>query len=58
MSATPGSIFKTEDSIPKEYIVSEIHQKTYLLNGELVDWRGPVANVYSPVCVLGANGPE
>ena len=51
-------IFKEESNIPAEYIVPEIHQKTYLLNGELVPWNGPVTQVYSPVCILTKNGPE
>jgi glyceraldehyde-3-phosphate dehydrogenase (NADP+) len=57
-SLVTTSIFKEESNIPQEYIVPEIHQKTYLLNGELVPWEGPVTEVFSPVCVLTEKGPE
>src|SRR5687768_9830499 len=57
-NTTLDSIFKDDKSIPEEYAVAEIHQKTYLLNGELVNWDGPFAEVYSPVCILTKNGPE
>src|SRR5688572_2064675 len=58
MTTALDSIFKEENSIPAEYSMPEIHQKTYLLNGELVNWDGPVAEVYSPVCVLTPDGPK
>jgi glyceraldehyde-3-phosphate dehydrogenase (NADP+) len=57
-SPTLDSIFKEEKNIPGEYMVPQIHQKTYLLNGELVRWEGPVTEVFSPVCVVTENGPE
>lgn len=52
------TIFKPEDSIPEMYRIGEIHQKEYLLNGELVPWHGAVTNIYSPVCIPGKNGLE
>lgn len=52
------SIFKEESKIPQEYKVEEIHQRVYLLDGELVSWTGAVSNVYSPVCIPGKNGLE
>ena len=51
VAGTPETIFKPESNIPEEYKVPEIHQTTYLLNGELVNWQGPVVNIYSPICV-------
>jgi glyceraldehyde-3-phosphate dehydrogenase (NADP+) len=57
-SPTLDSIFKEEKNIPGEYMVPQIHQKTYLLNGELVRWEGPVTEVFSPVCVVTEHGPE
>jgi len=51
-------IFKDVSTIPEEYKIPEIHQRVYLLNGECVAWNGPVQNIYSPVCIPGANGPE
>ncbi|RYY16132.1 MAG: NADP-dependent glyceraldehyde-3-phosphate dehydrogenase [Chitinophagaceae bacterium] len=56
VAGTPETIFKPENNIPEEYKVPEIHQTTYLLNGELVNWQGPVANIYSPVCVPTSEG--
>src|SRR5262245_39278464 len=49
-------VFKEESTIPDAYKITEIHQREYLLNGALVPWNGPVTNIYSPVCVPGANG--
>jgi acyl-CoA reductase-like NAD-dependent aldehyde dehydrogenase len=51
------NMFVTEEAIPKEFLLpSEIHQKTYLTDGELKQWDGPVHEVYSPVCVRTAEG--
>lgn len=49
-------IFKSEDGIPDEYKVPEIHQRVYLLNGELAEWDGEVTEIYSPVCIRTENG--
>lgn len=49
-------IFKSESSIPEEFKIPEIHQRVYLLNGELVAWNGPVTNIYSPVYIPAENG--
>ncbi len=51
-------IFKSESEIPEEYQVQEIHQRVYLLNGELVEWSGEVTEIYSPVCIRTENGLE
>src|SRR4051812_14242602 len=51
-------VFKEESSIPDNYKITEIHQREYLLNGELVPWNGPVTNIYSPVCIPTAKGFE
>jgi glyceraldehyde-3-phosphate dehydrogenase (NADP+) len=42
--------------IPDEYNIPEIHQREYLLNGELVPWNGRVQEVWSPVCIPGPDG--
>ena len=50
-------IFVTEEEIPAEYkLPSEINQKTFLLNGEMVQWDGTVQEVYSPVCIRTNEG--
>ncbi|CAA7388344.1 NADP-dependent glyceraldehyde-3-phosphate dehydrogenase [Chryseobacterium fistulae] len=51
-------IFKEESEIPEEYKVPEIHQREYLINGELVEWKGEVTNIYSPICIPTENGLE
>ena len=44
------------DQIPTEYHIEPIHQREYLLNGEMRSWDGPFSDVYSPVCLPDANG--
>lgn len=51
-------IFKSENEIPEEYKVRIIHQREYLLNGELVQWNGDITEVYSPICIPTENGLE
>lgn len=46
----------TIDQIPAEFRIEPIHQREYLLNGEMRPWNGPVSDVYSPVCIPDANG--
>ncbi|WP_394773102.1 NADP-dependent glyceraldehyde-3-phosphate dehydrogenase [Flavobacterium sp.] len=55
-SPLPNKIFKSESEIPDEFKVEEIHQRTYLLNGELVEWNGEVLELYSPICIPTENG--
>lgn len=51
--------FVTEDQIPEQYrIDSEINQKEYLSNGEMVQWNGDVHKVYSPICIRTEKGLE
>ena len=52
-------IFVTEDQVPEEYkLPGEINQRTYLSNGEMIEWKGDVHKVYSPVCFRTPNGLE
>ncbi len=45
-------LFPLESEIPAEHRPPlPIHQRTYLVNGELKGWSGPVDSVRSPVCV-------
>jgi glyceraldehyde-3-phosphate dehydrogenase (NADP+) len=50
------SIFVGEDRIPEQFRIEEIHQREYLCNGEMKPWDGPMADVYSPVCIPGPDG--
>lgn len=56
--ATIDNLFVAESQIPDQYKLEEIHQREYLLNGKLVPWNGAVSEVFSPVCIPGADGPE
>ncbi|UHG89239.1 NADP-dependent glyceraldehyde-3-phosphate dehydrogenase [Spirosoma oryzicola] len=49
-------LFPTNDQIPAEFRIEPIHQRAYLLNGEMKQWDGPVSEVYSPVCVPDEQG--
>src|SRR3982074_474100 len=50
------SMFVAEDQIPAEHRIEEIHQREYLVNGEMRQWDGDVTEVYSPVCIPGPDG--
>ncbi len=52
-------LFISEHQVPAEYqLAEEIHQKTSLVNGEMVEWGGPFQNVYSPISFHTPNGIE
>ena len=50
------NIFTDESQIPEQFRIPEMHQREYLLNGELVQWDGDVTEVLSPVYVKTADG--
>jgi acyl-CoA reductase-like NAD-dependent aldehyde dehydrogenase len=46
-------------AIPEAYVLPElINQKTYLSDGELIEWDGPTHEVFSPICIKNSNGIE
>ncbi|MCO4294360.1 NADP-dependent glyceraldehyde-3-phosphate dehydrogenase [Solitalea sp. MAHUQ-68] len=49
---------KKEEEIPEEYRIGEVHQKEYLINGEMRAWNGKVTEVYSPIMIQSAEGPK
>ena len=50
-------LFPSEEEISSEHRPpSPVHQRSYLVNGELKAWNGPVETVRSPVCVRGRDG--
>ncbi len=52
-----AALFPTStNQIPNQFRIEPIHQREYLLNGEMKQWTGPVAEVYSPVCISDADG--
>ncbi|RPJ05442.1 MAG: NADP-dependent glyceraldehyde-3-phosphate dehydrogenase [Spirochaetaceae bacterium] len=50
------SIFPEESSLPSEVQLKEINQRQYLAGGRLREWKGPVQDVLSPVCLKTKNG--
>lgn len=50
------AMFVAEEEIPTEHRIEQIHQRKYLVNGEMREWDGDVTEVYSPVCVPDAQG--
>lgn len=53
---TPQIIFIAEDQMSAEFRIDEIHQREYLVDGEMRLWDGDVAAVYSPVQLPDGNG--
>ncbi|KAF0220382.1 MAG: aldehyde [Geobacteraceae bacterium] len=54
-----STIFPTADGIPAEFLMpATVEQTTCLVNGELLEWRGPMEEVLSPVCTAGPSGPS
>lgn len=51
-----ADLFVTEDQIPEEFRIEELHQRTYLVNGEMKKWDGAVTEVYSPIYVKTNEG--
>ena len=56
-TASLADLFPTDSTqIPTEFRIEPVHQREYLLNGEMRPWNGKVADVYSPVCIPDATG--
>jgi len=51
-----NSLFVEESQIPEEYRIEELHQREYLVNGEMKQWDGEVSEVFSPICIPGPDG--
>ena len=48
-----------KNTIPEAFVLPElIHQKTYLSDGALIIWDGPIHEVFSPICMQTPNGIE
>ena len=52
------SLFPVKTEIPEEFIIGDYEQRTYLINGVMKHWNGPMQKVYSPVCVRDSGLPE
>jgi len=56
-SKTLEKLFPSQDEIPAEHrLAAPIHQRSWLVNGELRTWNGKCKSVLSPVCVWMPNG--
>lgn len=50
-------LFPLQEEIPTEQMIpAQVHQRTWLVDGELREWRGEAQTVLSAVCVRGADG--
>ena len=44
------NIFPTENDIPSKYnLTAPVHQTTYLCDGKLIEWKGEMKDVFSPI---------
>ncbi|MCF7858516.1 MAG: NADP-dependent glyceraldehyde-3-phosphate dehydrogenase [Candidatus Cloacimonetes bacterium] len=52
-------IFPKLSEIPDSYqIKGKIHQKKYMIDGEMKTWNGPMEEVFSPICLKTSEGLE
>lgn len=52
-----NQLFVEEKDIPQQFLLpGEIHQRTYLSDGEMKTWNGDVHKVYSPICIQTPDG--
>ncbi len=52
------NLFPAKNDIKPDYLFQPIHQKEYLINGEIRLWTGEKRDVYSPVCIKENNSAE
>ncbi len=45
------AIFPEDSQIPESYRIEPVHQKEYLVNGQMRQWTGATQDVFSPVFV-------
>ncbi|MCZ7545342.1 MAG: NADP-dependent glyceraldehyde-3-phosphate dehydrogenase [Anaerolineae bacterium] len=55
-SAAVDAIFPDEDKVPAAFRMEPLHQTEYLIDGALRHWDGPMAEVFSGMCVRTAAG--
>lgn len=59
MSSSPtqlAALFPQESDIPAEYQIQLLHQREYLINGEMHQWDGMTTEVISPVYIQSETG--
>jgi len=51
-----GMLFPHAEEIPEQFRIEPLHQRSYLVNGQMKLWNGAIHEVYSPVYVRSAEG--
>ncbi|MBS7565622.1 NADP-dependent glyceraldehyde-3-phosphate dehydrogenase [Mucilaginibacter sp. Bleaf8] len=51
-----NKLFVDESQIPEQYRIEELHQREYLVNGDMLPWDGEVSEVTSPICIPTPEG--
>jgi len=51
-----GHLFPKEDEIPADFRIEPLHQREYLINGEMRQWEGNTTEVVSPVFLNTESG--
>lgn len=51
-----AKLFPRAEDIPEQFRIEPLHQRTYLVNGQMKTWNGKVHEVYSPVYVRSEDG--
>ena len=58
MTTAQPLTFPSPDAIPPDAaLAAPVHQRDYLLGGEMRRWEGPVQDVLSPICEETPSGP-
>ena len=52
------NLFPAPEQVPGEFALTEVHQREYLSDGEMIKWEGSVHEVYSPICIQSEKGLE
>jgi acyl-CoA reductase-like NAD-dependent aldehyde dehydrogenase len=51
-----SKLFPDSEHIPEQFRIEPLHQRSYLVNGQMKSWNGTVHNVYSPVYIRSEEG--
>ena len=51
-----NTLFPEASAVPADYTITPLHQKTYLVNGVLREWKGQSQEILSPVCLKAGTG--
>ncbi len=51
-----GKLFPYAEEIPEQFRIEPLHQRSFLVNGQMKPWNGTTHNVYSPIHIRTADG--